>query len=217
MQLAIINHRGAFSICWDYIDLIVCILSSYLYAYMGAYGIHNDLHVNDSDIKHISLFLTLDVYFGVCIIKRFITDFMPLGSCQPERNPLKIAKNYLTSDFALDFLMWLPITSFKRVENEWRYLLFIKCYRLVRTFNYLKVTIMMSRLKHNLMRRSQERCMEDPIDYGENQTQDLNHIEDLMYLHYGLNTFKLMIKIFAMCFMIACFWKVYCDIFEVDK
>lgn len=30
-----------------------------------------------------------------------------------------------------------------------------------------------------------------PFEYGEDQTHDWNNIESLMYLHHGLNTFKM--------------------------
>lgn len=86
----------------NYVDILIGIISSYIYAIMAAFGYTEDYPV----LNH--LLNTFDVYFLMRIVKNFFTDYIPLGETIPERNLYNLAIRYLKNEFALDFILWFP-------------------------------------------------------------------------------------------------------------
>ena len=180
------------------------LLSSYLYSLMAAFEMEKSDH-----LWRILLFL--DIYYVLRIIKMFITDFMPLGEANPQRNLLKIAKRYLKNEFAIDFIMWFPTQWLVLyVEPRLRYLLLIKAYRIKQSMDQLNVHNIMHNIKHRLQVQSEKRSKED-LAYGEDQLHDHNNIINMLYWEYILKTMKLSLTIWNFAFMLAIAWSIYCE------
>jgi hypothetical protein len=86
---------------WDYIYILCCVASSYLYAYLAAFG----MPVFNKDIEKV--LLALDIYFFLCIIKCFMTSYTNKDQ-QQVKDFWKIGKNYLRESFVMDIITWVP-------------------------------------------------------------------------------------------------------------
>ena len=118
----------------------------------------------------------------------FITDFIPEGKSQSEKNFVKIVMHYLKKEFPIDFILWFPTHWLVlHFEPRLRYLLLIKAYRIKQSMEILNVHNIMHNIKHRLQVQSEKRSKEDPA-YGEDQLHDHNNISNLLYWEYILKT-----------------------------
>jgi hypothetical protein len=67
----IISHSNQYIIAWNALDKIICLFSSHIYLYMGAF-LSKDLEKNDVLYK---LDIFFEVFFGVSMVLEFLTDF----------------------------------------------------------------------------------------------------------------------------------------------
>lgn len=214
----LISESSPFSIFLNYIDIIICIFSSYFYAYLGAFykvqELENLDEVSVVDLRHEAkveaVLMALDIYFGLDMVKCFLTDYTPIGEGKPVRNLVKIALNYLKNGFLRDFIMWIPIFRLIRllVGEKARLILFIKCLRIIKGFRIFNVNLLMKKLRIFLLSKSESRCLTD-AKYKFDQYEDHNLIMMQMYLHYSLTTFKMVISIFNIVFFMSIFWFVF--------
>lgn len=98
----ILKENSWFTSIWFTIDIISCIVSSYLYAYMGTFGGNSLSPVGDNCIQ------VFNIVFILSIIINFSTEYKPDGISKPIRDIKKIALRYLNNGFIMDFLMVLP-------------------------------------------------------------------------------------------------------------
>jgi hypothetical protein len=68
-QLFIIDHRGGFSVFWQTLEPALCLLSSYVYMWFGAF---NDA---DSHDLHLTTAVTFEITFLVLMLRKFLTSF----------------------------------------------------------------------------------------------------------------------------------------------
>lgn len=207
----IMSETNFVSIFLNYIDIIICISSSYFYAYLGAfYEVIKS--TADFDVAEQYL-LFLDIYFTLDIIKCFLTDFTPEGERKPVRNFKKIAKHYLENAFIRDFILWVPLFRVLRyyAGNEARLVLFVKCTRIIKGFKIFNVLIMMKKLRTFFAKKSEARCLTD-FNYRNDQLEDHNLIVLQIYFQYGLLTIKMVVSIFNIVFFMSIFWYVLCDL-----
>jgi hypothetical protein len=162
-QLLVISESGKFNIVWRYIDIVMCIVTSYYYAYLGAFYVIGD----DS---HNTALWVLDVFYSISMIISFLTDFTPLGETMPVRNIKKIALCYLKGEkedlFYLDFTTWVPIRLLVNEHPNWRFVFFIKCIRIVKANEIFNIKILMRNVKNIFRKQSEARSKLDPR-YGE--------------------------------------------------
>ena len=84
-EIIIINNEGTFNYVWSFIDSIVCILSAYYYSYMTCFDFKSDQH------SYFYAMIALEVYFGIVIILKFITDFKKEGEKVATKDFLLVA------------------------------------------------------------------------------------------------------------------------------
>lgn len=206
-QNLIFMENSWISNIWKSIDIISCIISSYIYAYMAAFG-----ESSLSESAYI-LYILFEAVFVISIIKNFTTEYKSDGMSKPIRDIKKIAIRYLNTGFIIDLLMVIPfayIFGGEAVRNA-KLCYFIKCYRLVRGFKIFNVSDIISKIQLKSMESMQERIKKNP-NLGEDQTIDHNSIEEILLLGYFLKTMKLVIMIFNISFFVGIFFFVFCDI-----
>jgi hypothetical protein len=90
---------------WKSIDIISCIVSSYIYAYMAAFG------VAALDSTTYAMYIVFEGVFVLSIIKNFTTEYKSDGMSKPIRDAKKIAMRYLNNGFIMDLVMVIPFTE----------------------------------------------------------------------------------------------------------
>jgi hypothetical protein len=88
-------------------------------------------------------------------------------------------------------------------------LLFIKCFRIMKGFRVFNIPVLMSKVKNYMVRKSMLRSRTD-YEYANDQLEDHNLVETLMYIEYALSTLKLVLQIFNISFFVCLVWYVYC-------
>ena len=104
VQLLIISEKGKFSTHFVTVELLMSIISSFIYAWLSAFAkpeYYSTIYVLES---------LMEAFFFLSILKRFFTDFTPDGQHMPNRNLGEITKNYLRNGFLFDLVPLLPIT-----------------------------------------------------------------------------------------------------------
>jgi hypothetical protein len=85
----IISQYSNFSAIWDWLDIIFCLMSSYLYSYIAVYS---DINLNEEIRESVWFF---EIFFFLAMVKNFLTDFIPVGEIKPVRNYKQIAMRYI--------------------------------------------------------------------------------------------------------------------------
>ena len=147
-QLFIIDHRGAFSIFWTGVDTALCLLSSYIYMWFGAF---NDAESHD---LHVTATVCFEVTFLLLMLKKFLTSYSNQGEAKPVRNLHQIAMRYLQGEFIRDLIPLLPVTFIFDGERRMVKLLYV--IKVVRVLNGFKV-FDTHKIYQSLHLRSQER------------------------------------------------------------
>ena len=57
--------------------------------------------------------------------------------------------------------------------------------------------------------------IDDPDGLGEDIEQDHNQIINLLYIHYGFKTMKLVVIIFNLSYFLGMLWIVVCDVTHI--
>ena len=102
-KFLIIPHDSKFLNLWVTVESILCLLTSFTYAWIAHFGIE----------KESELFIyVIEFIFTLQILSKFMTSFIPEGELFPETNHAVIAKRYIGGDF----IPWIPLFIF--MENE---------------------------------------------------------------------------------------------------
>ena len=105
-QLVILDKNSLFCLMWNFLEVISCIISTYMYGYMAAFGMYNSDMTENHDLRVMDIFFF--VVFTISIIMNFFRDFIPEGETTSSKDLKKIAIRYLKGDFLLDFIAWIP-------------------------------------------------------------------------------------------------------------
>ena len=161
-SLIILNNGSVFCLFWNFFEVLCCIISSYMYAYMAAFGINNnDLTIN-VDLRIADIFFF--VVFTVSIIMNFLRDFVPEGETQACKDLKKIANRYLHGQFSLDFIAWVPF-QFIIDFNQHRLLnclYAIKIIRLRSGLQYFNIFYLMGHVKRGMKYYSEYKIAKQP-------------------------------------------------------
>lgn len=180
-----ISHTGKLSMIWNYLEILMCVMSSYYYAYLSLF-----CEMTDIQLKVI---IGLDIYFAVAILKAFLTDFTPENKNKPETNLFVIAKRYLHHEFPLDLILWVPLWLLIYLDINYKLLFILKCWRIVKGLNNLfNVSTLMKQFKTYLIHENERQIEKNPA-FGDDQTEDHNFIERLTVIQYVLIISKLVI------------------------
>jgi len=102
-QFFTLPENSAFQIFCTYLIIICCITSSYMYAYLGAFGAKASTPL----IEGLSVFF--DIVFALDILRKFLSQYSEKGSSLPVKDHTKIRQKYMREDFWSDFVVWLPV------------------------------------------------------------------------------------------------------------
>lgn len=205
--MIILDQNSVFCLIWNFIEVICCVLSSYMYAYMAAFGIRNsDLTIN-SDLRVTDIFFF--IVFTISIIMNFLRDFVPEGETQACKDLRKIAIRYLHGQFLLDLIAWVPF-QFILDFNEHPLLNSLYAIKIVRLRNglqYLNISYLMGHVKR-VQKYFTDYKLERQPTLAENMHVDNNGILQLIKINQGLRVSFLVGQIFNISLMSALAWLI---------
>lgn len=214
----IVGEQSAFSAVWAFFDIICCISSSYLYAYIAAFGMKDFGYTKKDPIGHdqeeffISVEITFEIIFMLSIIKQFLTEYTPEGETIPVRDLQKIAKRYIKDGFLLDFICVLPISRMlKFMGEEARLFYLIKSIRIHKGIRIFSVPAMMKGIK-NFNAYRLDNMIKKNLEVGNDKNNDRIKINMLMMISYTLRILKLVIILFNLSYFFGIAWYIYCNL-----
>jgi len=108
----VINHEGRFKVMWDWIVLVLVIFTAIQIPYYAAFSTNTDIVfdiIKNSEVRPmLILSLIVDCMFVLDILLNFRTTYIQSSSDVMERNPKKLAVNYLKTWFIIDLLAAIP-------------------------------------------------------------------------------------------------------------
>ena len=101
--MIVLDHDGVFVAFLTLMNIILCLLSSYFYVWMGTFG--------EEHTHWAILFATtcLEYIFSGLMICKFITSYQIQGETEIVKSIHSISMRYLKNGFLLDFLTLLPL------------------------------------------------------------------------------------------------------------
>ena len=93
---------------WKILVIFICIFSSYIYAYIAAFGIP----YLEEQPRFFFVIIVFEVIFGMDIAVQFLLEFKPEDQYNKVRDLTEIAKRYLKSRFFIDALAMIPFHTF---------------------------------------------------------------------------------------------------------
>ena len=103
-QLFIISLENSWYKVFNMVVTLCCLFSSYIYAYIAAFRLHEDL--NESILSSQYIFETI---FLLHMILQFFLEFCPESTNVPVIDLKKIAVHYLEGEFKGDMIAILPL------------------------------------------------------------------------------------------------------------
>ena len=119
---------------WKFIDVIACLISSYFYAYLGAF--HNP---NPED-NLFGVMVFFETIFFISIVCKFFVEFKKDGQTIPIRNLGEIANRYLRTTFMMDFIPLIPIPIIINLNGYEGHFYAVKVIRVVNGFRIFNVS-----------------------------------------------------------------------------
>lgn len=107
-----ISPNSTFSVYWQALAIKMSVVSSWIYAFLGAFGIeevNNLAHVDH--FNFLFILLGLDVFFGLCILKNMLTGYEDQKNMKVVTDVKIIAINYLRGNGLIDILVWVPFQT----------------------------------------------------------------------------------------------------------
>ena len=139
---------------WNFFEVILSIISSYVYAYMAAFGTENSDTTPNKDLLIADIFFF--AFFTISIIINFLRDFVPPGETQACKDLKKIAQRYIHGQFFIDLIAWVPfqfIIDFQddgKSHNMMNVLYAIKIIRLRSGLQYFNISYLMGHVKRRI-------------------------------------------------------------------
>lgn len=140
VEQIIISDENRLYKLWVVFNMIMCVVSSYFYAYMAAFKAPKP----GDDLHHIMIFF--ECMFAVDIILKFLKSFTKDGETMPTIDLAKIAQRYLKGQFALDFIPLIPLFSIFTFKGH-GHLYIVKCIRIINGFSLFNVSEMMADIR----------------------------------------------------------------------
>jgi hypothetical protein len=200
--------------------VLLCILSSFLYAFYAAFrydadgGPINKLKSELSD-DQIGYFNTIQaIVEGIFLIDmmiEFVLEFHDDATNTDVRDISIISKRYLKNEFLSDFIPlipfnWIGIFKFKHS----RIFFLVKCFRLKETFAILDTAKIMKHVKRFYANKL-NKIVDNP-ELAENIYIDQNKIMNIIIISYLIKTIKLVILIFLVSYFLGICFYIFCDI-----
>lgn len=113
---------------------MLCLVSSYIYAYIAAFRLHQDMNQTAYKLSYI-----FETMFLIDLILNFFVEYQPEDSKHPVRDMSKIAVHYLQGEFKMDAIPLIPF-QFMTMKNNRDSLFFtIKWIRLIKGFKLINI------------------------------------------------------------------------------
>ena len=204
--MIVISEKGKFSSHFMAIEVVLCIVCSFIYAWFSAFA-------KPEYYSSIYIFEALmEAFFFASMLKRFITDFTPEGHHMPNRSLGEITKNYLRNGFLFDLVPLLPITFISLQFHPYiRLFYLIKVCRIVKAARIPITQNVLNNVKE-LRKKSIIKQIEEDPTIGEDKNQDHNNIENLLMINYCLKTTKMIIVMTSFSYFVGIIWYIYCDL-----
>lgn len=186
---------------WTTVDIICCLTSSYLCAYMAAF--------ENPHVGHIlfDLLYAHETIFLISMILRFFVDYQNEGDVRPVRDIIKIGKRYLDTKFRYDLIPLIPLQLIPLPHGYARLFLIIKIIRLVNGFQLFQVRKFMLVIRGFYDKKVQNIIKNDPI-LAENTIEDNNNISILLSINNLLKISKLVLIIFSISYFLGFFVQI---------
>jgi len=117
---------------------IICLISSFNYAYLAAFRMHDQLKTSIS-----GLWLFYETMFFIDIVLQFLKEFKSETTNLPVRDLEKIAWNYLENGFVTDFIAIIPLQILELKSKRENLFFLIKLIRLEKGLRLFNVTDIM--------------------------------------------------------------------------
>ena len=101
--------------------MLMCLASSYFYAWLAAFGHEGTL--KEEMFTHKFEF-GIEIFFVLSMAKNFLTNYTPDGSYHPVNRFIDIASRYIKSGFLMDLIPLLPITILIDIDKAEQFKLF---------------------------------------------------------------------------------------------
>ena len=121
---------------------LLCMLSSFNYAYLAAFRMHKELNETI-----MSIWILYELIFFLDIILQFLLEFTSETSSIPVRDLEKIAWNYIYNGFVTDFIAIIPLQIIQLKNNRQNLFFLIKLIRLEKGLRLFDVTDIMKQIK----------------------------------------------------------------------
>jgi hypothetical protein len=213
LERFIISRSSTFFQLWNLLNTVTCIVSSFQYAFMTAFG-------SPAEHSAAAVFDTLfEAVFISDAILQFFVEYYDPDTRKPVRDPFKIAKYYFKGRFPFDCLTIIPFTTlFHQVELA-RLFYIVKVLRLSKGYYLLDLRKFKQSVKAFFDARLQAyiKRLDEDHDLQENMYLDHTMINMQMSIIQTFKTFKLIIFILGSSYFIGMFWYIVCDLNNIQR
>ena len=192
---------------WSFTNTVACILSSYFYMYIAAFGIPGD----GTSLKKVEW--AFEVVFIISFLLEFNVDYTTPDTHKSVKNHALIAQNYLRGSFLMDLLPLVPLKDIFDFGGKERLLYFVKMLRLVRGYRFLNVAKIMESIKSKMEEtREQIVSKQDEIQKLEMTMEDQNKIHVQISINFLLRFLRVAAIILNICFFLGHIFYIYQDL-----
>lgn len=138
----IISENGKFAFFFKYLDIMFCILSSYIYLWYATFG--------PAEEKYYWIEIFFESFFFVSMIVSFLTDFKHEGEIESEKRLSVIVKRYgFSYQFIYDFIALIPIAIIFRDKGKYIKIFYcLKIFRMIKGLNFFNVKLIFESIKN---------------------------------------------------------------------
>ena len=142
LRQMVIDNRGMVYRAWSIMIVILCVLTSFFYAILGAF--------KESYEETLDIVLAMEIIFLIDFLLHFILSF-PINPLNPQSqintNLADIFTNYLQGNLIIDLIPLLPLQYLPLARNGASYFYMLKVIRFLKGLDYLNVGPLMAIIK----------------------------------------------------------------------
>lgn len=185
----VISHSSQIYQAFSIFIVLLCILSSFIYAFFAAFRYDTDdsisgkmLFDQDEIVIMNNMEVIIEIIFVVDMATKFFVEYREESTNLLVRDISLISIRYIKNEFIMDLIPLLPLHSF--FTFKFSHLLYIlKCIRMLKTFQLLDTGRFMKHVKKYYEIQLLKVC-EDPA-LAENRDLDQNKIMRIIMILFG--------------------------------
>ena len=101
LTMMVIRQNSGFSFVWNNLYVIACLITSYMYVWIAAYGHFSITH---------QIELGFEIFFLLHVLKNCFTEYTPEGETNSVRHIASIISRYFHNDFIYHLIPLIPFT-----------------------------------------------------------------------------------------------------------